>query len=463
MVQFPERTRCASARLPPVSHGSLLLIANRGGVTRFFRLFLCRALLDRRLTRFPRPPRTARAQARSASVAVPVSDPAECEGKSAVSYRTASFRPGVLVILATLAFSAVVTTAVSAASRSPSVTLSQADVFSNDRCIVYTYFEDQGMGHEATVDTWQNIWRANGWKPVVLSEDHARLHPDYESMKARFSGFPTTNPEGYEVACYLRYLAMAVVGGGFMSDYDVANVNVPPPPRCDWLPNEGRMTSHEDYTPAVLSGSGEEYDRVARLFYDTDIELVMASDDTKMVSDMLFLEYFRDTGAIWTTHALFTFANWVSDPPCDDAGVELPMLFHFSYSNTHYELGAEDKPSAMNAFVSALNETRHKCSPLPRESDAEYEASYFAPPGTNAFREAHFKHRQCFLETMYPQPDCAETDAPAFELLLNARDADGNPATVRKRGGHKKSDTWAKHVNASASTCVTNGCKGGTV
>jgi hypothetical protein len=223
------------------------------------------------------------------------------------------------------------------------------------------------------------------------------------------------------------------------------------------------LTSHEDYTPAVLSGSGEEYDRVARLFYDTDIELVMASDDTKMVSDMLFLEYFRDTGAIWTTHALFTFANWVSDPPCDDAGVELPMLFHFSYSNTHYELGAEDKPSAMNAFVSALNETRHKCSPLPRESDAEYEASYFAPPGTNAFREAHFKHRQCFLETMYPQPDCAETDAPAFELLLNARDADGNPATVRKRGGHKKSDTWAKHVNASASTCVTNGCKGGTV
>lgn len=374
-------------------------------------------------------------------MAVPVSDPADAEGKSAAPYRIASFRPGVLVILATLAFSAVVATAVGAASRSPGLTLRQADVYSNDRCIVYTYFEDQGIGHEATVDAWKNIWRAAGWKPVVLSEDHARAHPDYEPMKARFSSFPTTNPEGYEVACYLRYLAMAVVGGGFMSDYDVANVNVPPPPRCDWLPNEGRMTSHEDFTPAVLSGSGEEYERVARLMYDTDVDVVMASDDTKMVSDMLFLQYFRDVGAIWTTHALFTFVNWVSDPPCDDAGVELPMLFHFSYTNTHYELGGEDKPSAMNAFVSTLNETRRKCSPLPRESDAEYEASYFAPPGTNAFREAAFKHRHCFLEKMYPQTDCAEADARAAELLRNARDADGNPATVRKRGGHAKSDT----------------------
>ena len=148
------------------------------------------------------------------------------------------------------------------------------------------------------------------------------------------------------------------------------------------MPNEGRFTTHEEYTPAVMSGSGEEYERVVRAMYDADIDAVMAADDASMVSDMFFLQYFRDQGLIWTTHALFTMANWVSDPPCDDEGVELPMLFHFSTANTHYELKLrdfeqtryelyeDDKPPAMNASVTELNEKRKQCAPLPRESDA---------------------------------------------------------------------------------------------
>ena len=395
----------------------------------------------------------------SATVAVPVFDAADAGERTGAARSSTfrSFRSSILVLvsLATLGLLAAAATSFNAASKAtPNPTLSQSDSYSNDRCIVYTYFEDQGMGHGATVEMWKTLWANAGWKPVVLSEEHASAHPDYDDMKARFATFPTTNPTGYEVACYLRYLAMAVVGGGFMSDYDVANVNVPPPPRCDWLPNEGRLTTHEEYTPAVMSGSGEEYERVVRAMYDADIDAVMAADDASMVSDMFFLQYFRDQGLIWTTPALFTMANWVSDPPCDDEGVELPMLFHFSTANTHYELKLrdfaqtryelydDDKPSAMNASVTELNEKRKRCSPLPRESDAEYQASYFAPPGTNAFRDAMFKYRQCFIQEMYPQTDCAEAEAPAAELLRAARDADGNAAAVKEHGGHEESDLF---------------------
>ena len=44
------------------------------------------------------------------------------------------------------------------------------------------------------------------------------------------------NPE-YEIACYLHHVAMAAVGGGTLTDFDVFNVNVPPSPGCDYLPN----------------------------------------------------------------------------------------------------------------------------------------------------------------------------------------------------------------------------------
>ena len=249
------------------------------------------------------------------------------------------------------------------------------------------------------------------------------------------------------------FLAMAVVGGGFMSDYDVANVNVPPLPRCDWLPNEGRLTTHEEYTPAVMSGSGEEYERVVRAMYDADIDAVMAADDASMVSDMFLWQYFRDQGLIWTTHALFTMANWVSDLPCDDEGVELPMLFHFSTANTHYELKLrdfeqtryelyeDDKPSAMNASVTELNEKR-KYARAAAESDAEYQASYFAPPGTNAFRDAMFKYRQCFIQKMYPQTDCAEAGGARGGAAAPRATRINAGAAVKEHGGHEESDLF---------------------
>ncbi len=72
---------------------------------------------------------------------------------------------------------------------------------------------------------WAGSWRARGFTPVVLNESHARAHLGYGYVRARIDLLPTVNPAAYERACYLRHLAMAEVGGGLMTDYDVINYN----------------------------------------------------------------------------------------------------------------------------------------------------------------------------------------------------------------------------------------------
>ena len=155
-------------------------------------------------------------------------------------------------------------------------------------CVVYTYFEDQGMGDGPAVDVWREVWSKAGWDPKVLTQNDAAKHPRYDEMVDRFMTYPTSNPPGYELACYLRYLAMAEAGGGFMTDYDVVNVNVPPPPQCDWLPNDGAFTTHENFVPSLATGSAAEFERVVGEFYDADVQDVLAATNSgNQVSDMI--------------------------------------------------------------------------------------------------------------------------------------------------------------------------------
>ena len=114
---------------------------------------------------------------------------------------------------------------------------------------------------------WERSWSVAGWTPVVLSEKDAMTHPYYHAFKIRVGSYPLAAQGGgrdYEVACYLRHLAMANVGGGWLTDYDVFNVNLPPPPNCDWLPNDGKFTTRDAFIPAVTTGTSDEFLRVAR-------------------------------------------------------------------------------------------------------------------------------------------------------------------------------------------------------
>eukprot|EP00542_Grammatophora_oceanica_P002946 CAMPEP_0194065090 /NCGR_PEP_ID=MMETSP0009_2-20130614/84813_1 /TAXON_ID=210454 /ORGANISM="Grammatophora oceanica, Strain CCMP 410" /LENGTH=134 /DNA_ID=CAMNT_0038717821 /DNA_START=119 /DNA_END=520 /DNA_ORIENTATION=- len=89
-----------------------------------------------------------------------------------------------------------------------------------------------GMTDEADaamLRVWQEEWTDIGWDPVILTLEDAKQHPRYEEFATKLENVPlwgrskkksSMNRE-YNQLCYIRHLAMAAVGGGFMSDYDV--------------------------------------------------------------------------------------------------------------------------------------------------------------------------------------------------------------------------------------------------
>jgi len=270
---------------------------------------------------------------------------------------------------------------------------------------------------------------------VVVSQKDAERHPRYDEMVRRFSEYPTVNPPGYELACYLRYLAMAVVGGGFMTDYDVINVNVPPPPTCDWLPNDGAFTTHEKFVPSVATGTAAEFDRVVNEFYDVDVDAVLqATGSGDQVSDMILDLYLADQGKISEATSLAISPAEISDPPCDARGAALPLMLHFSHHTMTDVLSQTDRPATMRAWADALRDASSQCKDVPAVYDVEtYAKTFFAQPGANRWVDAVALVHAC--EGRENGACDAETDDmdqdSAQALFSSAVDKNGQPITRR--------------------------------
>lgn len=96
----------------------------------------------------------------------------------------------------------------------------------------------------------------------MLSDENAMNHPDYQEMNRIMDGLPFGY---YDRLCFLRWLAMATVGGGWLVDYDTFPLHkfesLP-------LPNEGKLTVHEysksGGVPSMVSGTPEEWYRLAK-------------------------------------------------------------------------------------------------------------------------------------------------------------------------------------------------------
>jgi hypothetical protein len=90
---------------------------------------------------------------------------------------------------------------------------------------IYSYYQDvpdlpRGDELRLTIQ-WRQHWAAAGWEPVVLNEWHAQQHPYYQEYHDAVAKLPSCNPGQYELACWLRWLALGQAGGGWMADYDV--------------------------------------------------------------------------------------------------------------------------------------------------------------------------------------------------------------------------------------------------
>ena len=112
--------------------------------------------------------------------------------------------------------------------------------------------------------TWEAAWKAAGWKVRILTLEDAKSHPNYK----RFDQLLDLDkmPFGYyDKLCFIRWLAMAAVGGGFMADYDTFPIRSFS--KMKSMPRNGKLTVYDTVrqggVPSVVSGSGDEFDRIA--------------------------------------------------------------------------------------------------------------------------------------------------------------------------------------------------------
>lgn len=154
-----------------------------------------------------------------------------------------------------------------------------------DKPIIYTYFDylDAMNEEEKLLELWAESWEYYGWKPVVLDRTVAESHPRFKEWAQKFSQYPSINPKEYELACYYRWIAMAVVDGGFMSDIDVMNYGFRPPSHI--APN---FTLHQGHIPSLVSASKEEYERIVNALATFNVNSAIYDYDPNRahISDM---------------------------------------------------------------------------------------------------------------------------------------------------------------------------------
>ena len=89
--------------------------------------------------------------------------------------------------------------------------------------VVYTFCQKmEPDGYDGDdLDRWEILWREAGWEPKVLSIKDAKRHPDYAQYEHDLRNVPLGPKPEFDKMNFLRYLAMAAVGGGLMADVDV--------------------------------------------------------------------------------------------------------------------------------------------------------------------------------------------------------------------------------------------------
>jgi hypothetical protein len=102
---------------------------------------------------------------------------------------------------------------------------------------IYSYYESIQTVDQpeefACANIWKQSWEKQGWECVMLNKSHAKgsnLH--LKLVRALVDASHRMPPELVNdsqkiMARYLRWCALHASGGGWMSDYDVVNINFP--------------------------------------------------------------------------------------------------------------------------------------------------------------------------------------------------------------------------------------------
>jgi hypothetical protein len=102
---------------------------------------------------------------------------------------------------------------------------------------IYAYYESLQAYPQneefACSNAWKTSWEKNGWECVMLNDSHAKNSNFYFKLTKKLVdlagklGPSSGDPISKISARYRRWCALHAAGGGWMSDYDVVNINFP--------------------------------------------------------------------------------------------------------------------------------------------------------------------------------------------------------------------------------------------
>mmetsp|Transcript_17947 Transcript_17947/g.26564 ORF Transcript_17947/g.26564 Transcript_17947/m.26564 type:complete len:422 (+) Transcript_17947:53-1318(+) len=255
--------------------------------------------------------------------------------------------------------------------------MQDSSIVVGSRPIIYTFFEwipprNRGTSMSDAADKtllleWKTAWKTAGWHPIVLTLDDAKQHPDYAAFNEKMTKIPMLGVDGgggtvmYNQLCYLRWLAVAAKGGGFMADYDVFPISKAR--KTLEVPYDGKFAvycqikhSKNAGIPCLMSGSGDEWTRMAHAVLENGEK--NANTET-MWSDMLSLIDLRNSGAysihdsVLEGQDVLLRREW-SESDCDVTANKHAV--HFSHESL--KLGylpsgqsAEDRPAIISQFL----------------------------------------------------------------------------------------------------------------
>lgn len=152
------------------------------------------------------------------------------------------------------------------------------------KATILTYYQNLGAPQYVRVlDLWCKVWSGQGWNPVVLGIEDAKRHPRFNDVTRKASELPTVNSKTFELACYHRWLAFAMVGG-IAADFDVFPQK-PFPPTIFTEFTCGELGG----SPGFVAGSKEDFDKIVDLILQYQTTPQDQSGCKPHVSDMVIL------------------------------------------------------------------------------------------------------------------------------------------------------------------------------
>ncbi len=220
---------------------------------------------------------------------------------------------------------------------------------------------NQGTGmstdqaHLDLLATWTYAWEDAGFETKILNIEDVKRHEKYDKIR----DFLDHEAFGeYDELCFLRWFAMATVGGGWMSDYDVVPLKslVPSeyfgvPKRLSKrdidgnngipLPHKGKFAVYDTdgRVPSLMSGSQKEWERLAQALLD------LAHDHTEdFYSDMFALgdysqkmgnAYIRENQVVAVLATVISTEGKIDCEKVWKMEKEHYWAVHFSHSNIY--------------------------------------------------------------------------------------------------------------------------------